>query len=343
MIHVQTLDRKIWRKDLLAVYLHDCYNKNIDVIIDFYPEGSCAEFLRLYQLLDKFCADTGYAKNRITIKTANMLEAHSEYNIDKQPNYWYEVNEIQNWLKDKTLDIKYAPTKHFANFSSRSNWVRLWIATILDTYYKDKILQTYHYDPRRENYNANGYIGVDDLFRYGCDLIAEAAKFLQSCPRTLDIEYLRDLDNSKNSVYQHENSYYPIQHPSNLNLLQYYRDIFVDVVVEPNVSGKCFLVTEKLWRAILAKRPFIVVSNPNYLNNLKRLGFKTFDNYWDEEYDIHKEVNRIDKIKLILQEISSWALDELSNKLQDMESDLDHNLTVFKELTHDKINTTFGC
>ena len=85
------------------------------------------------------------------------------------------------------------------------------------------------------------------------------------------------------------------------------------------------------------------MSNPNYLNNLKRLGFKTFDNYWDEEYDIHKEVNRIDKIKLILQEISSWALDELSNKLQDMESTLDHNLTVFKELTYDKINTTFGC
>jgi hypothetical protein len=144
-------------------------------------------------------------------------------------------------------------------------------------------------------------------------------------------------------MYQHENSYYPIQHPSNLNLLQYYQDIFVDVVVEPNISGNCFLVTEKLWRAILAKRPFIVVSNPNYLNNLKRLGFKTFDNYWDEEYDIHKEVNRIDKIKLILQEISSWALDELSNKLQDMESTLDHNLTVFKELTYDKINTTFGC
>lgn len=341
MITLQTLDRKIWRKDLLVVYLHDCYNKNIDVIIDFSPEGSCAEFLRLYQLLDKFCADTGYAKNRITIKTANMVEAHSEYKIDKQPNYWYEVNEIQNWLKDKTLDIKYAPTKHFANFSSRSNWFRLWTATMLDTYYKDKTLQTYHYDPQRENYNANGYIGVDDLFRYGCDLIPEAAKFLQSCPRTLDIEYLQDLDNTKNSVYQHENSYYPIQHPSNLNLLQYYNDVFIDVVVEPNVSGNCFLVTEKLWRPIVAHRPFIVVSNPNYLQNLRKLGFKTFDHWWSEEYDIYGQADRIKLIEQLLLSMSLLTIDELSVKLNDMQEVLDHNYQTFLNLNYSKIKTIF--
>jgi hypothetical protein len=341
MIHVQTLDRKIWRKDLLAVYLHDCYNKNIDVIIDFCPEGSCAEFLRLYRLLDEFCADTGYAKNRITIKTANMVEAHSEYNIDKQPDQWYEVKEIQNWLKDKTLDIKYAPTKHFANFNSRSNWVRLWIATILDTYYKDKILQTYHYDPRRENYNANGYLGVDDLFRYGCDLIPEAAKFLQSCPRTLDIEYLQDLANTKNSIYQHENSYYPIQHPGNLNLLRYYNDVFIDVVVETNVSGNCFMVTEKLWRPIVAHRPFIVVSNPNYLQNLRKLGFKTFDHWWSEEYDMYGQADRINKINLVLKSIAGLSTIQLADRLQDMQTILEHNYQTFLELTYKKITKEF--
>ena len=342
-LSIGTLDRKIWSKDLILESLYTCFKNNDTLLINFSPEGSCAQSLGLYDLLDKFCLATGYAKNNITIKTANMVESHREYIIKRDPNCWYEIGMIHEWMRDKNITNGISPTKHFANFSSRTNWSRLWIATILDTYYADKTLQTYHYDINRPNYNPNRYTGLDDLIRQGCELYVEAAKFIKTCPRILDIEYLQNLKNIEGNIYQHENSYYPIQHPSNLNLLQYYRDIFVDVVVEPNVSGKCFLVTEKLWRAILAKRPFIVVSTPNYLNNLKRLGFKTFNNYWAEEYDIHKEGNRINKIKLILQEISSWTLDELSNKLQDMESILDHNLTVFKELTYDKINTTFSC
>lgn len=342
MIHVQTLDRKIWRKDLLLAYLHECYNKDIDATIDFTPEGSCAEALGLYQLLDEFCSKTGYSKHRITIKTANMVEHHVDYNILKQPEYWYEIRTIQTWLKDKTLDIQYNPTKHFANFSSRSNWFRLWVATILDSYHSDKTLQTYHYDPVRENYNANGYIGVDDLFRYQCDLIPEAVKFIQTCPRTLDLGHLQNLDNSKGCIYQHTNSYYPIQHPNNLNLLQYYNDIFVDIVVEPNISGNCFLATEKLWRCIIARRPFIVVSNVDYLKNLSRLGFKTFNPWWDESYDMYGQAGRVKKIKEVLASISTWPVDKLHKTLSEMQLTIEYNYSTFHHLTYDKIRQEFN-
>ena len=158
----------------------------------------------------------------------------------------------------------------------------------------------------------------------------------------MNIEYLQNLENTKGSVFQHENSYYPIQHPSNLNLLQYYRDIFVDIVVETNVSGRCFLVTEKLWRAILAKRPFIVVSNPNYLNNLKRLGFKTFEDFWSEEYDLYREADRIHSIEPLLIQISAWTTEELSNKLLDMDAILTHNFNTFNNLNYKKLIEVFG-
>lgn len=340
-IHVQTLDRKIWRKDLLTEFLYKCYINNQSIEINFFPEGSCAESLGLYRLLDEFCIRTGYNKNQITIETGNMIEQHNEYNISKQPLSWYEVVEIQKWLTDKSIDTSISPTKHFANFSSRSNWYRLWIATILDKYYADKTLQTYHYDPIRENYNGNGYIGLDDLINYKCDIVTAAVEFIKTCPRTLDIEYLQNLDNCKDSVHQHENSYYPIQHPSNLNLLQYYNDIFVDVVCEPNVSGNCFLVTEKLWRCIIAKRPFIVMSNPNYLANLRKLGFKTFDTFWSEEYDLSGIHNRINQIEKILSIISNWPIETLQSKLNDMQDILEHNYQTFLELTHKQITKEF--
>lgn len=337
-ISVQTLDRKIWRKDLVTEFLYKCYLENTPAEIDFGPEGSCAEFLGMYRLLDEFCDRTGYSKSMITIITANMVEEHTEYNIVKNPYYWYEISEIQNWLNGKVIETGTVPSKHFANFSSRSNWARLWIATILDSKYPEYTLQTYHYDPVRENYNYNGYIGVDDLFKYGCNLIPEAVKFLQTCPRTLDIEFLKNLDNCKDSLFQHQNSYYPIQHPSNLNLLQYYSDIFVDIVVEPNVSGNCFLVTEKLWRPIIARRPFIVMSNHYYLRNLKKLGFKTFDKWWSEEYDYYSMQDRIKLIDKLLTDITAL---KTNNTLVEMQEVLDYNYNRFIELTYNNLIEEF--
>lgn len=338
----QTLDRKIWRKDQLFAYLQKCADTKAPAMIDFNPEGSCAEALGLYRLLDEFCDKENYPKANITIKTANMVEQHNEYNIVKDPTYWYEIHLIQHWVRDKKVNSGVEPTYHFANFTSRSNWFRLWTATILATKYTDKTIQTYHYDPLKENYNFNGYLGVDDLFKYGCDIIPEAVEFLKTCPRTIDLEFLQNLDNTKGSVFQHENSYYPIQHPSNLNLLQYYKNIFVDVVVEPNISGNCFLVTEKLWRPILARRPFIVVSNSNYLYNLKKLGFKTFHDYWDEWYDEYGGATRIVEVEKRLSVIAHWDINILNKKLIAMQNILDHNYQTFMNLTHKQIQDTFN-
>jgi hypothetical protein len=339
-LSVQTLDRKIWRKDLVISYLHHHQAKNLPAVIDFGPEGSCAEALGLYRLLDEFCGSTGYNKQHITVRTANALEQHDHYRVVFDSNYWYEIDEINHWAKDKVISNHTHPGWHFANFVSRSNWFRLWIATILDTQHKNKTLQTYHYDPTRENYNANGYLGLDDLFQFGCNIVSESAKFLTTCPRTLDLEFLKNRDYS-DSLFQHVNSYYPIQHPANLNLLQYYNKIFVDIVCEPNASGRCFLPTEKIWRPILARRPFIVMSNFEYLQNLRRLGFKTFNDYWDENYDDYCEGDRIRMIEQVLKTISLWTVQELHNSLIDMQSILDHNYYTFRNLTNQQIQLAF--
>jgi hypothetical protein len=43
--------------------------------------------------------------------------------------------------------------------------------------------------------------------------------------------------------------------------------------------------TEKTWKTIRAKHPFIITSVPNTLNGLHELGYKTFHPYIDESYD----------------------------------------------------------
>jgi hypothetical protein len=342
MIKIQTFDRKIWRKDLLFAYMQQCANNNQLATIDIRPEGNCAEALGLYRLLDEFCNVSKYKKDNITIYTGNMIESHPHYNIVRSSESWYEVVQIKQWLANKIINSGITPDYHFANFSSRSNWSRLWLATILSKWYPDKTLQTYHYDLQKENCNFNGYIGVDELFKFGCNLIPDAVQFLQTCPRTLDIEHLTDLNNAAKSIYQHENSYYPIQHPNNLNLLQYYKNIFVDVVSETTLSGNAFFVTEKTWRAIVARRPFIIMSNSGFLINMRRLGFKTFHDYWDEYYDEYSGAKRILEIEQRLKTISAWDKSILSNKLVEMKDILDHNYQTFMSLTHQQIQEMFN-
>jgi hypothetical protein len=88
--------------------------------------------------------------------------------------------------------------------------------------------------------------------------------------------------------------------------------------------------TEKTYKAIACARPFIIVSSPNFLKDLRQLGFKTFHPYIDESYD--QEYNINDRFAAITKEItrlnnlSEQEFNELLNKLQPI---ADHNLVIF--------------
>lgn len=59
--------------------------------------------------------------------------------------------------------------------------------------------------------------------------------------------------------------------------------------------------TEKTWRVMLCKRPFIAATTPYFLKGLKQLGFKTFSPFIDESYD--NVENNDDRINVLLNEI----------------------------------------
>ena len=56
-------------------------------------------------------------------------------------------------------------------------------------------------------------------------------------------------------------------------------------------------MTEKIWKPIIAQQFFVVHGNYLYLQKLKEMGFKTFNNYFEEAYDLDANPNmRIDTI-----------------------------------------------
>jgi hypothetical protein len=84
-----------------------------------------------------------------------------------------------------------------------------------------------------------------------------------------------------------------------------------------------------------AKLPFLLVAPPYGLEYLKKLGFKTFDKWWDESYD--QEENHQTRMLMlfdVIDYIDSKSLEELSAIYEDMQETLLHNLEILKTVPY---------
>lgn len=335
-------DNKFWRKDLLILHLYECHANNKSTVLNVTPEGSSLDGCGVYRHLDSFCEATGYPKGNITIRTGNMAEHHNEYKIQRDATAWYEVPIIQRWLATNSVDTKVTPTKHFGHFIGKSNWNRLWIGAILHSKHHDKLFQTYntglgtHYISKID---IPDFVGLEDLVKHECNVLTQVVDFLKVCPKFIpeDLEFIKTC-----AVNIKQQDHFPIQLPANLNILKYYQDIFVDIVHETFVRGDVCFATEKTWRPIIARRPFITMGGLNHLANLRRLGFRTFNNFWDEGYDEYGMQHRVHEIDKLIDTIASWPPEKLITTLCNMQEILDHNYMTFMTLTPQKIQQTFN-
>lgn len=89
-------------------------------------------------------------------------------------------------------------------------------------------------------------------------------------------------------------------------------------------------LTEKIFKPIVARRPFILVGAPGNLAYLKSYGFKTFNRWIDESYD--SETDNDKRISMIVDQIEklcALAPDELDQMYQEMQDILDFNFNHF--------------
>lgn len=85
-------------------------------------------------------------------------------------------------------------------------------------------------------------------------------------------------------------------------------------------------LTEKVFKPIVAKRPFILVAAPGNLAYLRTYGFQTFDHWIDESYDdIHDPDLRLDAIAREIARLAFMPMDQLRRMHREMECVLDYN------------------
>lgn len=111
--------------------------------------------------------------------------------------------------------------------------------------------------------------------------------------------------------------------------LDFHQSTFVNIVTETLYSNKTIFFSEKIFKPIYMLQPFILIGNPHSLKELKKLGYKTFDRWWDESYDEEENlIKRVLKIEKILKKISKLTPDELFSWTTAMEDTLVHNYSV---------------
>lgn len=74
-------------------------------------------------------------------------------------------------------------------------------------------------------------------------------------------------------------------HNTNASLLRWYGQFDIELVAETYCHGDTFFVTEKTVRPLTAGKSMLVYGPKNYLARLRDLGFETWGNIWNEDYD----------------------------------------------------------
>jgi hypothetical protein len=105
-------------------------------------------------------------------------------------------------------------------------------------------------------------------------------------------------------------------------------------------------LTEKVFKPIVAQRPFFLVSTPGSLAYLKRYGFRIFDRWIDESYDQEQDhYVRIEKITFELAKLCAMSPAVLRQMYLEMQEVLEYNFTHFytgfKDLIVDELVDNF--
>lgn len=291
MFMISCTSDKIWNLTDLIGFLVD--NQNSDIKLDITPEAICLTNLGLYDLLDKFTF------TNVTIHTWNPFEQHSRYNIKvKGANFWFKrIAEISTELQTWNL------SRRFLCFYHRPTAARLGLAAHL---------WNKHNDTSLIHFSATDAVDfeLDKLLQWNVNAAADAGKMLQHLPL---------LQGSPAGYTKFAGYHYTD------NLTNLYRDILIDVVVESHVAGQTFFPTEKTIRPILLKKPFIIFGSRDYLAYFRQMGFRTFGDFWNEEYDGYEAADRYIRICDLLDDLSRKSIDELEKMYWDMQYTLDYN------------------
>lgn len=129
--------------------------------------------------------------------------------------------------------------------------------------------------------------------------------------------------------------------------IQIYNQTAYSIITETHADNRYSFFTEKIFKPMMAHRLFVAFSGWKYLENIRALGFQTFDNVIDESYDhIRNDEERwaaaFEQVKRLCDMDQTQVLEKISDRTQhnynlimDIKWQTAHLLQIQQKLDHE--------
>jgi len=243
--------------------------------------------------------------------------------------YFYHIFAAHDWYRAYYYDKQITNpstrklTKKFITLNRLTSNARVYRTLLINELIKHDVINYGHVSFSKEcpespvdgNF-ATQLLGNSAKYNISDDLITEAIGNINSTTHPLRIDFCDEPFIPNRSFM--------------LDSIPCHMESFVHVVSETNYWGRKKHLTEKIFKPIIMKQPFILVGCAHNLEYLKSYGFKTFDKWWSEEYDnIEDDIERMHAIGDVIATICSKELAELENILSEMQDILQYNFNWF--------------
>jgi hypothetical protein len=328
--------------------LKHCYSSSISHynFVFFYDQEPCYR-----STYDKLCNDSSDLNNENTVffnrcnknlKKLNILanSEHSEEknNIIKNYNYrdWYYFYHgfaALDWYRN----IQHQPpgrafTKVFITFNNLCTEKRSYRLNLVARLLEKNL---HPQGAISLNYNNNDQL-KQELFSSTSQLSTESKKIVFDQLYNKNPTLVIDTDNFRGSLSADDN----------VDVLS--QGLF-HLVTETIFYDEKLHLTEKIFKPIVARRPFFLVAALGNLAYLKTYGFRTFDQWIDESYDYEPDPDqRIIKIVAEVERLCQLPVDELNQIYQEMQDTLEYNFDWFyggfkKVIVNELVDNFKGC
>jgi hypothetical protein len=230
------------------------------------------------------------------------------------PSLVLYINRLYNDL-NKIKNVK----KTFITPLWRYTNLRHMLASIMVR--KDSYLSWYYFGSL-DILKKNLWFDLENIDPFIVDRITSGCESLDKVYSIDNVSTKKPIElNGKNDLWKYPEGYDGYYIENILN--DYYNSSFCAIVSESIFAQPFTTISEKTMIAMKCLTPFVVLGAPGTLTYLKNLGFKTFDKWWDESYDL--EQNHYKRFQKIISIIDYIETLNINDTLADMQSVLEHN------------------
>lgn len=250
---------------------------------------------------------------RITILSASMM-------------HYYLFNTLQNYNIDYSVDIN-SKLKKFLCFNKLEREQRL---RLIERMLENKFVELGYYSFESED-GENFSKFADSLSQ---EKFPNIKKYKDIFPLRLNINPNRtnpvniipdDMKYFKNSYFSivNETIFYGVPSSHNNPLFH-----------QLDVEYSSIFITEKTYKCLAVKHPFIIFGRPGILKGLQKLGYKTFSPFFNESYDdIIDDDERFNALFDEITRLINLSDDDWIEILKNIQPILEHNHSLFFNTT----------